>query len=132
MTDPALLARATIAADRLARTRPEGQLTLGGPLLEVLYERIGRAGEQDPAIPLAVGEGDRVAAALAAGCPPQFHPGVPDPHATVLTTLRTRLGLDRTAQLVLPPDTEDRYVRILRALGCPVRIQTASSASPAD
>lgn len=111
---------ATSAADRLAAARPEGRIALSPPLLEVLYERIGAAGETDPALPAAVAAGDEVVRALDAGCPPQFHPGVPAEHAGVLERSRRALGLDRAEAVVLPPDTDARYVRVLRALGCAV------------
>ncbi|CAB4941310.1 unannotated protein [freshwater metagenome] len=115
----------TAAADRLAAVRPSGTIAIAGPLLEVLYERIEAAGERDPRIPPAVGEGDAVAAALAAGCPPQFHPGVPADHAAVLHDLRRQLGVDRATQIAIAPDTDARYVRVLRAIGCILTIQSS-------
>ena len=113
----------TMAADRLAAVRPSGTIAIAAPLLEVLYERIEAAGERDPRIPPAVGEGDAVAAALAAGCPPQFHPGVSADHAAVLQILRQQLGVDRATQIAIAPDTDARYVRVLRAIGCTLSIE---------
>ncbi|MGE4426346.1 MAG: hypothetical protein AB7G37_07835 [Solirubrobacteraceae bacterium] len=112
----------TAAADRLAAVRPSGTIAIAEPLLEVLYERIEAAGERDPRIPPAVGEGDAVAAALAAGCPPQFHPGVPADHAAVLHDLRQQLGVDRATQIAIAPNTDARYVRVLRAIGCTLSV----------
>lgn len=111
---------AASAADQLASVRPAGRVVLAPALLEVLYERIGSAGDADPALPGAVAAGDEVVRALDAGCPPQFHPGVPPEHAAVLERTRRGLGLDRAEALVLAPDTDERFVRILRALGCDV------------
>ncbi|MSW52708.1 MAG: hypothetical protein F2817_17705, partial [Actinobacteria bacterium] len=48
---------ATSAADRLAAARPEGRIALSPLLLEVLYERIGAAGDADAALPAAVAAG---------------------------------------------------------------------------
>lgn len=106
------------AADELAVVRPTGQIRIVGALLDVLYARIADAGTDDPAIPRAVAEGDRVVSALDAGCPPQFHPGVPPDHEKVLRELRTRLGLDRADAVELAENTDPRYVRVLRAIGC--------------
>jgi hypothetical protein len=111
---------AAAAADRLVTARPEGRLALAPALLEVLYDRIGAAGDVDPALPPAVAAGDEVVRALNAGCPPQFHPGVAPEHAEVLERARRRLGLDRTEALVLDPSTDERFIRVLRALGCTV------------
>lgn len=108
------------SADRLAEVRPGGRLALSAELLDVLYDRITEAGEADPAIPAAVAEGDAYRQAIDAGCPPAFHPGVPEEHATVLRALRERLGLDRAAELELPGDADGRHARILRAIGCEV------------
>ncbi|CAB4944663.1 unannotated protein [freshwater metagenome] len=116
-TDPR---SATASADRLAAARPAGRLTLAPALLEVLYARIGAAGDTDPALPGAIAAGDEVVRALDAGCPPQFHPGVPLEHATVLEETRRRLGLDRAEAVVVDPATDERFVRVLRALGCTV------------
>lgn len=117
---------AAAAADSLAAARPEGRLGLGPMLLEVLYDRIGAAGDADPALPAAVAAGDEVVRALDAGCPPQFHPGVTPEHGAVLERTRRHLGLDRIEALVLAPSTDERFVRVLRALGCPV-MQAADS-----
>lgn len=111
---------ATASADRLAAARPEGRLALAPALLEVLYARIGVIGDTDPALPGAVAAGDEMVRALDAGCPPQFHPGVPPEHATVLARTRRRLGLDRAEVISVDPATDERFVRILRALGCTV------------
>lgn len=112
--------RARLAADRLAAAHPEGRVSLSPALLHVLYDRVAEAGDADPAIPRAVAEGDAVAHALAAGCPPQFHPGVPEEHAAVLSRLRTTLGIDRAQALELAPATPAEVVRLLRAIGCTV------------
>ncbi|CAB4912863.1 unannotated protein [freshwater metagenome] len=112
------LSALSASADRLAEVRPGGRLSLSSELLGVLDDRITEAGEADPAIPAAVAEGDAYRHAIDAGCPPAFHPGVPDEHATVLRALRERLGLDRADALELPADVEPRHERILRAIGC--------------
>lgn len=121
---------ATTAAERLADVRPSGRLALTAPLLDVLYGRIGAAGERDPRIPPAVADGDATAAALAAGCPPQFHPGVAPAHAAVLDDLRRHLGVDRATQIAIPADTDARYVRVLRAIGCNLTTEDARPTSP--
>lgn len=108
------------SADRLAEVRPGGRLALSTELLDVLHDRVTAAGEDDPAVPAAVAEGEAYAHAIDAGCPPAFHPGVPAEHAPVLQGLRERLGLDRADELELPADADARHVRLLRAIGCEV------------
>lgn len=117
------------AADSLALASPQGRISLSGPLLDVLYERIAAAGGADPRIPPAVGAGDEVAYALAAGCPPQFHPGVPPEHATVLAELRRSLGLADATAVEVPASTRAEVVRVLRAIGCTV--EASEPAAPA-
>lgn len=116
---------ATRAAEGLAAARPEGQVRIAAALLEVLYARIGAWGEEDAAIPAAVAAGDAFAGAIDAGCPPQFHPGVPAEHAAVLEATRRRLGLDRATAVEVAAETDTRYVRLLRAIGCTVVSSTS-------
>jgi hypothetical protein len=43
----------------------------------------------------------------------------------VLHDLRRQLGVDRATQIAIAPDTDARYVRVLRAIGCILTIQSS-------
>lgn len=108
------------SADRLAQVRPDGRLELDPDLVAVLVERVDAAGADDAGVATALEEGEAYTAAIDAGCPPQFHPGVPAEQATILEAVRTRLGLDRASEITVNGDPDPRHVRVLRAVGCPL------------
>lgn len=116
-----------VAADRLAVSRPEGVVSITAPFVDELGARVRAARDADPDVAEAIVAGERYIAAIDAGCPPQFHPGVAEHHAERLALLRRVLGLDRASAVVVPRDVDAVRVGPLRAAGCPLALDAARS-----